>query len=130
MRTGSSTRSASHSTKARANRSCRQPYLLVSAVCIVSLRLDKASDGCMGRIIVPAFPMDCNTEPRAGALVLLVILDRDQTTITEAIACDECGPRLAGCQATCVAKSSQRSQYGSASAVFSKDLQRSAYPSN
>lgn len=92
--------------------------MLAGVCCIVSLRLDKALDGYVRWIIVPACPMGCDTRPRVCALALLVILDRDQGKITEFIACDECGPRLAGCRAISVAKASQPSQYGSASAVF------------
>ncbi|KAF9733017.1 hypothetical protein PMIN01_08699 [Paraphaeosphaeria minitans] len=73
MRTGSSTRPASHSTKARAKQ-------IVSST---TLRLDKAFDGCLpiGRYLF-------------------------------------------------VAKSSQPSHYGSASAIDPKESQRSAFPSN
>jgi hypothetical protein len=107
---------AAHSTKNRsADRSCRQRRLVSAPLHFAWVKLLKSIlDG-----------VSCRHEDRRRRLVLMAILDRDQTKITESIARDECGPRLAGCQAIFVAVTSQPSRSGGASVVFSRESKRS-----
>jgi hypothetical protein len=105
---------AAHSTKNRsADRSCRQRRLVSAPLHFAWVKLLKSIlDG-----------VSCRHEDRRRRLVLMAILDRDQTKITESIARDGCGPRLAGQDGKLYLKRQRRNlrDLGGASAGFCRN---------